>query len=209
MASQITLTKFNFFGKNQNVFDVINPPEKSNKQACWKHNEFDNILSIDPGIHNFGVTLLDAHFNPLYAEVWDLCPGKSANDFQCVERHFFISRLLTRLEECASESSIFKMIRFSGINLLVIMEENPDMILTQYIPPLVVAILGQIRFSSINLVTVLPRVVTRYAYTQGLQRRSNRTQKKKWTMDRYSLSNPDIADTILNAEYVNQRFFFV
>lgn len=175
---------------------------------------FCRIFSVDPGLYNIGLCVMDGDWRIMELQRTPL----SARHLEHVHQY----QRATWHEQLAAELDswfaryIAPRLPLSGGQVLMIVEEN-DLAMTKDWCATLAGLLTS--WADFKLMTVIPKQVAKWMYKQGLSKPATRAQKKRFAVGMVGradvapgasvpmLLDEHSADACVNALYVRERFY--
>lgn len=180
---------------------------------------YDRIISIDTGLNNVGVSIMDADQNVLYMETTPLSLDNS-NVLQWkkfIYKVDWIGRLTDLIYQWLGRYIIPRILHAPEHKNLIIIEEN-SIPFTKDFPGIISAFFY--RYDNITIMTVSPIIVHRSLRSLGMPKGLIGKDKKKWVINHFGektvnkilgdLENMNITehscDAWMNATYFLKRY---
>lgn len=182
--------------------------------------EFVRIFSVDPGIDNVGLCVMDGNFNVIELLATPLPDALGLRRLHKEQRTEWVTNLCESITSWLSQYVLPRMLPFGSGPILVIIEENDHKLpYTKDFAAVLCGLLYSNRSVRTHIITVLPMNVAAWMHREGLPSGSSRAQKKTWTLKYVAdlplapnhvermILTPDSADAAANAYYVRHRFY--
>jgi len=173
------------------------------------------VISIDPGMVNVGLAVLDGDWKIRELRHSELAHGKTLTAAHFAHRTQWVGILADEIQWWAIRY-VYPHILLApedGVRTLVIVEEN-DLKLHQDWAGIVAGILTGL--PGVTVMTVLPMEVTKWMHRMGLPGRADRAEKKRFSIEfvrglpgaeQVESFDDHSCDACMNAMYVRERFF--
>lgn len=176
------------------------------------------VISVDPGLTNVGLAVLDDQWRVVELKHVALPNGGKLCRFHFESRTEWVAKLAEEVAAWFDRYVLPRLLLNPECDdvTLVVVEEN-DLALTRDWAGVLAGMLAG--WESVKVVTVLPRVVRRWMVGKGMPPLATRPQKKQFAVEFVGRVTPaphahlpfvmddHSADACMNALYVRERFF--
>jgi hypothetical protein len=190
--------------------------DESEPMKLENEQHFCRIFSVDPGLYNIGLCVMDGNWRILELRRTPLPSGGIHLEYvhrkQRVKWHEKLAQELDSWFACY----VTPRLPLEGGRILIVVEEN-DLTMTKDWCATLAGLLTS--WADFSLITVIPKQVAKWMYKQGLESPATRSQKKRFAMEMVGrtevapgagvpmLLDEHSADACVNALYVRERFY--